>query len=211
MIDTGRWAAFLTLSFLVIVVPGPSVLFVIGRGVALGRRAALVTVAANAAGVYVIVLLVAAGLGPFLERSAVLLLVVKLLGAGYLIWLGISAIRHRRDLVDAAGRAVEPTSTRTIAREGFIVGVLNPKAALFFTAVLPQFVVAGGAPVPIQMAVLGAVFVGIALISDSMWGLLAGSSRDLLTGRPRRLEAVGVLGGSLMIGLGLRLALTARA
>ena len=210
MIDAGRWAAFLTMAAIVIVVPGPSVLFVIGRGIALGRRAALVTVAANAAGVFVIVVLVAAGLGPLLERSATLLLIVKLLGAGYLVWLGIQAIRHRRELVDAAGAPVEPASMRVIARQGFVVGLLNPKAALFFAAVLPQFVVAGGAPVPVQMLVLGAAFVGIALLSDSLWGLLAGSSRHLLAGRPGRLEGVGAIGGALMVGLGVRLAMTAR-
>jgi threonine/homoserine/homoserine lactone efflux protein len=210
MIDAGRWAAFLTMAAIVIVVPGPSVLFVIGRGIALGRTAALVTVAANAAGVFVIVLLVAAGLGPLLERSAVLLLMVKLVGAGYLVWLGVQAIRHRRDLVDAAGAPVEPASMRVIARQGFVVGLLNPKAALFFAAVLPPFVVPGGAPVAVQMAVLGLAFVAIALVSDSLWGLLAGSSRDLLAGRPGRLEAVGAAGGALMVGLGVRLAMTAR-
>lgn len=206
MLDTTQLLTFAAMSFAVIVVPGPSVLFVIGRGVALGRRAALATVVGNAAGAYVLVLMIAAGLGPLLERSKQLLMIVKLAGAAYLLWLGVKAIRDRRKLVDAIGAPVEPRRTWVILREGFAVGVLNPKVMLFFTAALPQFVATDGAPVPIQMAALGLVFVAIALISDSLWGLAAGTARTWLAGRPRHLEGVGAIGGGLMIAVGIRLA-----
>jgi threonine/homoserine/homoserine lactone efflux protein len=206
VLDTTQLLTFAAMSFAVIVVPGPSVLFVIGRGVALGRRAALATVVGNAAGAYVLVLLIAAGLGPLLERSEQLLVIVKLIGAAYLLWLGIKAIRDRRKLIDAIGAPVEPRRTWVILREGFAVGVLNPKVMLFFTAALPQFVATDGAPVPVQMAVLGLVFVAIALISDSLWGLAAGTARGWLAGRPRHLEGVGAIGGGLMIAVGIRLA-----
>lgn len=206
MLDTAQLLTFAAMSLAIIVVPGPSVLFVIGRGVALGRRAALSTVAGNAAGAYVLVLLIAVGLGPLLERSERLLLTVKLVGAAYLLWLGFKAIRDRRKLTDALGAPVEPRRTWVILREGFVVGVLNPKVMLFFTAALPQFIVANGAPVPVQMAVLGLIFVGIALISDSLWGVAAGTAREWLTGRPRHLEGVGAIGGGLMIAVGIRLA-----
>jgi threonine/homoserine/homoserine lactone efflux protein len=206
VLDTTQLLTFAAMSFAVIVVPGPSVLFVIGRGVALGRRAALATVVGNAAGAYVLVLLIAAGLGPLLERSEQLLVIVKLIGAAYLLWLGFKAIRDRRKLIDAIGAPVEPRRTWVILREGFAVGVLNPKVMLFFTAALPQFVATDGAPVPVQMAVLGLVFVAIALISDSLWGLAAGTARGWLTGRPRHLEGVGAIGGGLMIAVGIRLA-----
>lgn len=210
MIDTARLLAFCAAAFAVIVMPGPSVLFVIGRGVALGRRAALLTVLANSAGVYVLVLLVAAGLGPWLERSETLLIAVKLAGALFLVWLGIKAIRHRHDLVDAVGQLVAPKNTRTILREGFTVGLLNPKAALFFAAILPQFVVPGLAPVPVQIALLGAIFIAIATVSDGAWGLAAGTAREKLAGHPGRLETIGATGGGIMILLGLRLATEAR-
>jgi threonine/homoserine/homoserine lactone efflux protein len=206
VLDTTQLLTFAAMSFAIIVVPGPSVLFVIGRGVALGRRAALATVVGNAAGAYVLVLLIAAGLGPLLERSEQLLMIVKLVGAAYLLWLGVKAIRERRKLIDAIGTPVEPRRTSVILREGFAVGVLNPKVMLFFTAALPQFVATDGAPVPVQMAVLGLVFVAIALISDSMWGLAAGTARTWLAGRPRHLEGVGAIGGGLMIAVGIRLA-----
>jgi threonine/homoserine/homoserine lactone efflux protein len=206
VLDTAHLIIFAAMSFAIIVVPGPSVLFVIGRGVALGRRAALATVVGNAVGAYVLVLLIAAGLGPLLERSEQLLVAVKLGGAAYLLWLGFKAIRDRRKLTDSLGAPVEPRRTWVILREGFVVGVLNPKVMLFFTAALPQFVVADGAPVPVQMAVLGLIFVAIALVSDSLWGLAAGTARSWLAGRPRHLEGIGAMGGGLMIAVGIRLA-----
>jgi len=206
VLDTAQLLTFAAMSFAIIVVPGPSVLFVIGRGVALGRRAALATVIGNAAGAYVLVLLIAAGVGPLLERSEQLLMIVQLVGAAYLLWLGIRAIRDRQKLIDAIGTPVEPRGTWVILREGFVVGVLNPKVMLFFTAALPQVVASDGAPVPVQMAVLGLVFVAIALVSDSLWGLAAGTARSWLAGRPRHLEGIGAIGSGLMIAVGIRLA-----
>ena len=202
--------AFAVTAFLLIVVPGPSVLFVVSRGVALGRRAALATVAGNAAGVYVQVLAVAAGLGVVVERSVVVFTAVKLLGAAYLVFLGVQAVRHRRALsqvLDAAG-TVRPT--RSLFTDGFVVGLANPKAIVFFAAILPQFVVPGGAPAAVQMAVLGLLFVAIALCSDGAWGLLAGTARTWFARSPRRLEVLGGAGGLVMVGLGLRLAVSGR-
>lgn len=210
MIDAARLLAFCAAAFAVIAIPGPSVLFVIGRGVSLGRRAALLTVLANSAGVYVLVLVVAAGLGPWLERSEQLLLAVKLIGALFLMWLGAKSIRNRHDLVDAVGQPIAPKDTLTILREGFTVGLLNPKAALFFAAILPQFVVPGLAPVPAQIALLGAVFIAIAMVSDGAWALAAGTAREKLAGHPGRLETIGATGGGIMILLGFRLATQAR-
>lgn len=209
MVDTGSLTTFAVTAFLLIIVPGPSVLFVISRGVALGRRAALLTVVGNAAGVLVQVLVVAAGLGAVLERSTVLFDAVRLAGAAYLVYLGVQAIRHRRELstvLDVAG--VRPS--RHILREGFVVGVTNPKLIVFFTAVLPQFVEPTAGPVPVQLLIFGAVFVAIALVMDSCWGLAAGTARTWLAGRPHRLERLGGAGGLVIIGLGARLALTGR-
>lgn len=203
-------AGFALASFLLVVVPGPSVLFVISRGVALGRRAALLTVVGNAAGIYLQVVAVAAGIGSVIERSVVLYGALKLAGAAYLVYLGVQAIRHRRDLSTAFDPVIAPRAPSRILREGFVVGITNPKGIVFFTAILPQFVNPELAPVPLQMLLLGAVSVTIALVSDGLWGLAAGSARQWLAGRPRRLEILGGTGGVIMIGLGLRLAMTGR-
>jgi threonine/homoserine/homoserine lactone efflux protein len=201
-------ARFALLSLALIVVPGPSVMFVIARAVTVGRRAALATVAGNAAGVYVQVVLVAVGLGALVERSIAVFNVVKLAGAAYLVWLGVQAIRHRADPVVPDTERAAP---RPAWRDGFVVGLANPKAIVFFAAILPQFVARGGAPAWLQMMVLGLVFVAIALVSDSLWAVAAGSARSWLAGSGRGLERIRAAGGVVMIGLGLRLAVTRRA
>ncbi len=196
------------LALALIVVPGPSVMFVIARAVTVGRRAALATVAGNAAGVYAQVVLVALGLGALVERSIAVFTVVKLAGAGYLVWLGVQAIRHRRDPITPGPERAAP---RPAWRDGFVVGIANPKAIVFFAAILPQFVERDGAPAGAQMLALGVVFVAIALVSDSVWAVAAGSARSWLLGSGRGLERVRLAGGTVMIGLGLRLALTRRS
>lgn len=209
--DPSRLLVFAGASLVLIVVPGPSVLFVIGRGISLGRRAAVVTVVGNALGAYVQVIAVAAGLGAAVERSAALFTVLKLSGAAYLIYLGVSAIRRRGSLSAAIeDRAVAARSTTHLVRDGFVVGVTNPKVIAFFAAFLPQFVDPSAGPVPLQILLLGAVFAAIALVSDSAWGVAAGAARRWLRGSPTRLERLGGAGGVVMIGLGVRLALSGR-
>jgi threonine/homoserine/homoserine lactone efflux protein len=202
--------AFAALAFALIVVPGPSVMFVVSRAVALGRRAALMTVLGNALGVYLQVVLVAVGVGAIVERSIAVFTIVKLLGAGYLAWLGIQAIRHRKAASQALDVPAEHLSERSVFLDGLIVGVANPKAIVFFAAILPQFVEPAGAPAGLQMLFLGVVFVVIALVSDGSWGLAAGTARDWFARSPRRLERLSAGGGAVMIGLGLQLAVTGR-
>jgi len=207
---TDRLVAFALTAAALIVVPGPSVLFVISRAVSLGRRAALATVVGNAAGVYVQVVAVAVGVGLLIQRSAIVFDAVKWAGAAYLVVLGVRTFRDRAALAALLDAATVPRSTGRIVREGFVVGVANPKVAIFFAAVLPQFISRGGGPAPVQLLVLGLVFVGISLVSDSVWGIAAGSARAWLASSPRRLERIGGLGGLVIVGLGLRLALTGR-
>jgi threonine/homoserine/homoserine lactone efflux protein len=207
---TTHLAEFLLTVFVLILVPGPSVLFVVSRGVALGRRAALATVVGNTLGVFLQAMLVALGIGAIVQRSVAVFTVLKLAGAAYLVLLGLRALRHRRALSTVVDAAAAPKSVGRIVREGFVVGVTNPKAALIFTAVLPQFVDRSQGSVPLQMAVMGAIFALIALVSDSAWGLAAGTARLWLARSPRRLELVGGASGLVMIGLGLRLALAGR-
>lgn len=220
MAETGALLTFAALSFALIVVPGPSVMFVIGRAVALGRRAALLTVVGNAAGVYAQVLLVAAGLGAIVEQSVLAYNVVKYVGAAYLVLLGVRALRSpavgsadAADTdagIDTPADDAAPTGTLPVLREGFVVGIANPKAMVFFAAFLPQFTVSDGLAVPLQMAVLGLVFVVIALMSDSAWGLAAGTARDWFARSPSRLARVRRLGGVVMVGIGVQVALTGR-
>ena len=210
MIPASNLAAFALAALVLIAIPGPSVLFVISRGVVLGRRAALATVLGNCAGVYVQVAAVALGIGVLVERSAAAYTTVKLVGAGYLVWLGIRTFRRRRSLAETLGAPVAPKSGRRILREGFVVGVTNPKAAVFFAAILPQFTDPAAGHVPFQMLALGLVFIAIAMICDGVWALVAGSAGQRLASSPRRLEAIGGAGGVVLVGLGVGLAVSGR-
>ncbi len=209
MADGSTLAAFVIAWTAIVLVPGPSVLFVISRGMALGRRAAELTVFGNELGMLVQVLLVAAGVGALVQRSVLAFEVLRLAGAAYIVYLGVQAIRHRRALASV----LDVTATRAsrhIVREGFIVGVTNPKVIVFFTAMLPQFVDPDGAAAPVQMAILGLISITIAFVCDSAWGVLAGSARNWLSRSPHRLRRLGGAGGLVMIGLGTRLAVTGR-
>jgi threonine/homoserine/homoserine lactone efflux protein len=215
---TDRFLAFVALATVIIVIPGPSVLFVLGRALAHGRRTALLSVLGNTLGSLLLVGGIAAGLGPLLAGSAVALTVLKLCGAAYLVHLGIKAYRHRGSLV-AAFQAVAPAERSTAPRsdlrtlaEGLLVGVSNPKTLVFYAAVLPQFVVRGhgAAPLPLQLLFLGLVFNVIALTCDSCWGLASSAARDWFARSPRGLRAVGGAGGLAMIGLGVIVAATGR-
>jgi threonine/homoserine/homoserine lactone efflux protein len=210
MVPVDHLLTFAAAAFVLIVIPGPSVLFEISRSVALGRRAGLATVVGNALGELVQATAVAVGIGAIIQRSAPLFTLVKVIGVAYIILLGIRAIRDRRALSDALDTAMAPRSDRRILFEGFVVGATNPKSLVFFAAVLPQFVVTEAGQVALQLALLGFVFVAIALVSDSAWVVAAGTARDWFARSPRRLELVGGAGGLMMIAVGIRLAFTGR-
>jgi threonine/homoserine/homoserine lactone efflux protein len=210
MLPTGHLAAFALLSFALIVLPGPNVLFVISRSLQLGRAAGVATALGGQLGVYAQVAAVAFGIGALVERSVAVFTVIKLAGAAYLAYLGVQAVRHRRSLAAALGTTVEKKTTLRILRDGFLVGVTNPKAMVFFAAVLPQFVDRGAGHVPLQMLLLGVVFVCIAMASDGTWAFVAGTARAWLGRSPRRLELIGGTGGLVMIGIGASLAITGR-
>jgi threonine/homoserine/homoserine lactone efflux protein len=210
VLAAGHLAVFALLAFVLIVIPGPNVLFVVSRSLQLGRGAGLAAVVGGAAGVYLQVIAVALGIGTLVERSVTVFNVLKLAGAAYLVYLGVQAVRHRRRLVGMLDAPVQRKSTRRILADGLAVGVTNPKPIVFFTAVLPQFVTPSAGHVPLQMLLLGSVFIGIGLVSDSSWAILAGTARAWFARSPRRLELVGGTGGLMMIGIGISLALTGR-
>jgi len=208
MISAGQLLGFTVTCLIVIAIPGPSVLFVVGRALAHGRRTALASVVGNVVGIQVVAVSVALGVGALVQQSAAVFTLVKLLGAGYLAWLGIQAIRHRHSLGAALDMAVEPRGDRRAASEGFLVGITNPKAYILFAAVLPQFANQAAGHVPVQLLLLSLVSLPIGLICDSAWGLAASGVRAWFARSPRRLALVGGLGGLAMIGLGLTLAFT---
>ncbi len=188
---------------IIILAPGPSVLFIIARAIAWGRKVAVVTVAGNVSGAFVLSSLVAFGLGPILQRSELAFIAVQWIGGLYLVYLGIDAIRKRK--VHAADMTnqgpIEPTVFQSI-RDGFMVGVLNPKGLVFYAAVLPQFIDRERGGVTGQLLFLGALFSVLAFFSDGGWGLLAGTARAWLAGDAGRLEKLRATGGCVMILLG---------
>jgi threonine/homoserine/homoserine lactone efflux protein len=196
-------------SILLALIPGPTVLFVVGRSLALGRRAGLLSVLGNSLGLLPLVLAVAFGIGTLVAESVVVFTVVKLVGAAYLVYLGTQAFRHRGEDVTAV--AATPRTTARIVRDGFLVGVSNPKSMVFLAAVLPQFVDAhegAGGRIPVQMMLLGLIFVAVAFTTDSTYAWAAGTARNWFGRSPRRLSTMQGSGGLMMVGLGGTLALT---
>jgi len=203
--------AFAVASAVIIAIPGPSVLFTIGRALSAGRRDALLTVVGNALGILTQICALAVGLGPLIAASATAYTVLKVVGAGYLVWLGVQAVRNRRALAEAMETGVPPSAPRLHAvRAGFVVGVTNPKTVVFFAALLPQFV-EQSSPVFPQLVALGSVFAVLALCMDGTVALVASRARDWFASSPRRMERVGGAGGLMMVGLGTGLLLTGRA
>lgn len=200
--------AFALASLALIVIPGPSVLFVIGRSLALGRLGGLLSVLGNALGMVPLVLAVSLGVGAVVAQSVVAFTVIKFAGAAYLIYLGIQAIRHRRHTAVTHESFGQRRSQWRILGEGFLVGLTNPKSLVFFVAVLPQFVDYRAGAIPLQLFELGVVFLALALLFDSIWALAAGTARVWFARSPKRVEHLGATGGVVMIGLGGLLALT---
>lgn len=207
-VGTDQLVAFGIAAGILIVIPGPSVVFVIGRALSYGRSVALASVLGNTLGLLVVVALVSAGLGVIVADSIVVFTIIKYAGAAYLVYLGLRAIQHRRGFQpdDPVG---SPRLTRGRAvRQGFVVGVSNPKAFMIIGALLPQFVDRSAGHVQAQMLVLGLLAAAIGITTDSIWALVASRVRGWFTGSARRGEALGAIGGVSMIGLGVALAVS---
>ena len=204
MIIPTRLPEYFVAALVIILAPGPSVLFVIARAISWGKRTALSTVLGNVLGSFLLSTLVAIGVGPILQRSALAYLIVQYGGGLYLIYLGIESIRHRalhaEDMADTSGG--QPGLRKSI-RDGFWVGFLNPKAIVFYAGVVPQFIDRDRGQVTWQLWFLGLIFCALALICDGSWGLAAGIARQWLATSRRRLENLRAGGGVVMIILGL--------
>lgn len=211
MITLDQVLTFGLAALIIIAIPGPSVVFVVGRALTYGRTVALASVAGNSLGLLTVIVLVALGLGVVVQDSHPLFLALKFAGAAYLLWLGVEGVRRRKEFLDEGpasdDRASRMTWQRSI-RQGYVVGVSNPKAYLMMAAVLPQFIDRTAGHVQVQMLLLGLIAFVIGIASDSLWALVASRLRAWFTGSARRGEAVGAVGGFSMIGLGVAIAVT---
>ena len=210
MIIPSRLPEYIVAAMVIILAPGPSVLFVIARAIAWGRKTAVFTVAGNVTGAFALSTMVAIGLGPILQRSDLAYAAIQWGGGLYLMYLGIEAIRQRRvHAEDMRNQGdIAPGVARSM-RDGFWVGALNPKGLVFYAAVLPQFVDREKGNVALQLIFLGAVFSILAFVSDGTWGLLAGTARQWLATDAKRLEKLRATGGIVMIILGISVLISA--
>ncbi len=206
MPDPATLLVFAVAALALIVVPGPAVLYIVSQSIDRGRLAGFVSALGIATGALVHVAAAAVGLSSILVSSATAFNVVKYTGAAYLIGMGLWTIFRRRD--EAPASLASERRLRRRFGQGVIVNVLNPKTALFFFAFLPQFVDPDKGSAALQIGVLGLVFVAIAVFSDSLWALAAGTASERLRGSRRFLSVQRYVSGSVFVGLG---ALTAVA
>lgn len=196
---------YFIVSLAIILAPGPSVLFTIARAIAWGRKVAVLTVLGNATGFFAMSLLVALGVGPIIQSSDLIYAGVQWAGGLYLIYLGVDAIRKRNEHSNQMleeGSSGAPSAIRII-RDGFVVGILNPKGIVFNAAVSPQFIDRGSGNVVMQLILLGAIFALLAFFCDGTWGLLAGTARNWLATNLSRIIFLRIVGGIVMIILGV--------
>jgi len=208
MIDPTKFALFVGVSWALIIAPGPDMLYVMTRGIAYGRRAGIVSAIGVIGGILVHTTTAAFGLTLILQTSAFAFLLVKYVGATYLIYLGIKAWRENNAF--NLPPPISLASSRRLFWQGVLSNVLNPKIAIFFLAFLPQFVDKGSGQVTLQMAILGLTFAGFGLCFLLAVGYFSGAMGGWLTRRPHSAKFGQRLAGGLLIGLGIRLALTNR-
>jgi threonine/homoserine/homoserine lactone efflux protein len=206
MPDVSTLALFVIAALVLLIVPGPSVLYIVARSVEGGRTAGLVSVLGVQTGALVHIAFAALGISAILASSAVAFSVVKWLGAGYLVWLGLKRIFGRDDEEEEV--AVEPVQLLRVFSQGVIVNTLNPKTALFFLAFLPQFVNPARGAAWTQIMLLGAIFVTLALCTDGLYALLSGTAGGWLR---RKSQSAAVRRGQRFVSGGFLIALGAAA
>ncbi|MFT5195189.1 MAG: threonine/homoserine/homoserine lactone efflux protein [Candidatus Promineifilaceae bacterium] len=206
MFETSALLIFITAAVSLLIIPGPAVTFIIARTVEHGRMAGFISELGILTASLIHTLLAAFGLSALLLQSAVAFSVVKYAGAAYLIFMGIQSLRSTPVAIDPQN--IEPASLPTIYRQGFVVNLFNPKGILFFFAFLPQFVAPERGNPTFQIVVLGLIFVGLALISDSTYMFLAGAVRNALSGNLKVARFQKNFAGVIYIVLGLSTAFT---
>ena len=206
MIESSQLYFFLGAALALLLVPGPAVLYITARSANQGRLAGLVSVLAIESANFLQAVAATLGLSAILLSSALAFDVVKYLGAAYLIYLGIRKLLTRDE--EAGNETIKRESLSRIYWQGLVVNLLNPKTALFFFAFLPQFVNPAKGNVTGQTLLLGAIFVGMALVTDSLYALLASSLAGRLRGSRHFLKGQRYFAGLVYVGLGITTALT---
>ncbi|MGE5463699.1 MAG: LysE family translocator [Syntrophothermus sp.] len=206
MIESSRLYVFIVAALALLLVPGPAVLYITARSTSQGRKAGLVSVLAIETANFTQAVAVALGLSAILYSSALAFNVVKYLGAAYLIYLGINKLFFSRET--EADENMKRESLRRVYWQGFAVNILNPKTALFFFAFLPQFVSPERGSTITQTLLLGTIFVGLAILTDSLYALLASSLAGPLKGNKHFQRGGRYFAGLIYIGLGITTALT---
>ncbi|MDA7799135.1 LysE family translocator [Aquiluna sp.] len=201
MPTTANILGFLLISLVIILVPGPSVLFAIGRALVLGTKSALLSVFGNAIGVGIQIVVVALGLGLLIQQSAGLFFAIKIIGASMIAFLGIKAILSRKDI--SLNQSENQQSTKRVMSDSVVVGITNAKTLVFFIAALPSFVSPEIANPSMQMLFLGAMFLVVGVSSDAVYALAAGKARDWLGSSDTRLANFRGAGGLALTLLGI--------
>jgi len=203
--DSPRLAVFVVAALVLLLVPGPSVLYIVARSIDQGRRAGITSVLGIHVGTLVHIAAATAGLSALIVSSAVAFTAVKTAGAVYLIGLGLWTIFVRRAEPDVALGGQR--ALRRVFAQGIVVNVLNPKTALFFLAFLPQFVDPNAAHPALQVAFLGLLFMALGLVTDSLWAVVAGTAGGVLRRSARYVKIQRYVAGSVYVGLGVATAL----
>jgi threonine/homoserine/homoserine lactone efflux protein len=208
MIEPAKFTLFIAVSWALILAPGPDMLYVITRGITHGRKAGMLSAVGVICGILIHTTAAALGLTLIFQTSALAFTIVKYLGAMYLIYLGIKAWKDKNTFhIQAPAFAV---SSHRLFWQGVLSNVLNPKIAIFFLAFLPQFVDKGSRQVTFQLIFLGLTFAFLGLIFLLAVGYSSGTIGSWITRRPQYGQILGRVSGGILIGLGLRLALTER-
>jgi threonine/homoserine/homoserine lactone efflux protein len=208
MPDLALWGLFIVASVVLLLTPGPAVLYIVARSVQQGRAAGLVSVIGIHLGTIVHILAAAVGLSALLVSSALAFAIVKYLGAAYLIWLGVRAFLAKDP--DPKAPVVPAAPLHRAFRDGFVVNLFNPKTAIFFLAFLPQFVDPARGAVHWQILILGLTFMGLGIVSDGMFALVAGTAGNFLRRSQRFQRILRWFSGTSFIGLGVSAALATR-
>jgi len=208
MPDLTLWGLFVVASVVLLLTPGPAVLFIVARSVQHGRAAGLVSVVGIHLGTIVHITAAAVGLSALIVSSAFAFSIVKYLGAAYLIWMGIRTFMSKESDPELPAVPAEPL--RRAFRDGFVVNLFNPKTAIFFLAFLPQFVDPARGALHWQILVLGLTFMGLGILSDGVFALVAGAAGDFLRRSRRFQRFLRWFSGTSFIGLGVTAALATR-
>ena len=201
MLDISHLPIFLLAALILLLTPGPAVLYIIARSLDQGRLAGFISVLSIETGNFVHVLAATLGLSVLLASSPLAFSIIKYLGAAYLVYLGIRRLLFKESAIQA--EAARSDSLGKIYRQGVTVAVLNPKTALFFIAFLPQFVDSTRGSVALQLLTLGCLFVLMAVCTDSAYSFLAGTAGRWLKGAPAFLRFERYVAGGIYIALGI--------